>query len=218
MLKAPLFRNMGLRVVFFTGKAEAVWDTNKFKIDVSVETISAPFGEFVGEKSGLEPHEDTETTQNIVALTTEVEKGRTLEAWKTVENTRFEAAKQALLLKSSYCMVCEEEMAFLPENGLSLQTQTALNSFLRGGKAPLVAPCYHCNAMYHLTCLGSVFLDEDEEEEEACIVPRQGQCLGCKKVLNWPEVAKLATGLRKYALQDVVVVKGGDDYTQQTVE
>lgn len=200
MLRAPAFENMGLKVVFFNENTTRAWEANKFAIDVCVETLHVLFEEFVGEKPE-ETFENAEENDPNNEITTTP----TLNEWQSTENASFEAAKQTLLFGVPSCTVCEKQIAFLPENGLFLLTKKDLDAFLASGKAPLIAPCYHCNQIYHLSCLGSVFLDEEDEQEEIRIIPREGQCLGCKKTLSWPKVAKLATRLRGYALQDAVV-------------
>lgn len=190
LLASLFFKRMGLKVLIFDPDVYSVWNINKLRIEMAddIQVTLANFKEYFN--CGNEDVSDL----NI----------KTDNDW---ENTYFESCKKALLFDTERCLICEKIIDYQPES-LASQNQLDIDTFLKHGNMPLLAICYYdgCQAVYHLSCLGSMFLEDGASGEKSqdgvkYLTPLHGKCPSCKNFVNWSKLCRMSTKVREYFLK-----------------
>ena len=186
------------------GRESGIDETDNEEFEQAIDATEIPTENY--EDSNL-PTQNTQNTQNTpnTPNTPNTQNTQSLDSFlvsseiKLIEKY-FESAKKVIFVGPS-CRICNGSVDYLSEDIPRINSPQHLNEFLSKKTMPLLAVCYHCEAVFHMSCLAPKFLEESNK-----LIPTYGNCLNCSIELEWTTLSKVSTRLRKYALKDYLEV------------
>lgn len=220
LVSSVFFSTMNLKVVIFEQDIEKKWTQNRLKIALDPKMEFCDFDEFTrvrrkGRESGIDETDNKEFEQAIdgTEIPTENYEDSNLPTQNTQTSDSFLVSSEIKLIEKYFesakkvifdgpsCRICDGTVDYLSDDIPRINSPQHLNEFLSKNTMPLLAVCYHCEAVFHMSCLAPKFLEESNK-----FIPTYGNCLNCLVELEWTTLSKVSTRLRKYALKDYLEV------------
>lgn len=169
LLRVPYFSKWPLELRFFSEDVYQFWQTWCQRVDVQISTDIKVWLD-------MPRQEHDQTSQDI----TKTQKRRRLDLIgkggvngidPTYAPLRPVSEKSAMLLEVGERLICS----------LCKQSVNVKNDLIT------VCPKVNCQSFHHMSCLSSHFLKDDAASS---LIPKGGNCPGCKGNLSWPDLMK----------------------------
>lgn len=181
LLKHPFFNIMNLKVHFFSGELKRTWDQNKFKIDLSFNSISESDNINIVKKQGLLSVEEILQYAEInLELVTAFYKNKV-----ALDRMILERYKAELVRGEMNCDICQEKF-----NYISCEKEV---------EQPYISFCVDetCHFVCHLSCLRNLFFEEQPVQQESnSLIPLRGNCPFCSQNMEWVDIIKYSSQLK----------------------
>lgn len=189
LMNHTFFKFMNLGIQFFNSETAAIFEQNKFKIE-----LDPCYKEF--EKIQLSENSLSLSGYNLKQLTiddlSEISDANKdlvttfYDASIELDKVRMERYTERMMDGSMSCPICHEEFDYISEDP---------------DLKPFVVLCTNedCNYISHMSCLCRKFIKEEygEGNETNVLIPRGGKCPQCKILLEWTILTRYSLMLKE---------------------
>lgn len=178
IMKHFYFSRMNLVVHFFNSDVHSLWKDNKFKVEDDTALILNVAENVLSVPKSLSDKEMILYANRNLKVVEELYKYH-------LEKTQEICEKYVKKLThgNSSCGVCSLHVDYTAHEGI-------VNSHIA------LCPSETCDFVAHLSCLNRYFLDEEQlKTGRVTLIPTQGRCPECKRILIWTEVVRYSAML-----------------------
>ncbi|CCC71447.1 hypothetical protein NCAS_0H01370 [Naumovozyma castellii] len=181
LINNVFFQYMNLQVHFFNDDTRRVWNLNKFKVDLLIDTMNVKVSDGA---LGIPKAVTVDDIMNHAEANQKLVKGF-YDGYMSASCVTCEEYQERLTMGRIPCSICQTEFDY-----------TSSEQEMK----PLLAFCItsDCPFTSHLSCLHRYFLDDEQTViGRRNLIPKSGKCPDCSVVLPWVSIVRNSITVKK---------------------